>query len=801
MNKYFRTVLIVASIAFAIAGVGPNSGAYAQEETAPIDYIAWEKVAIQAEIALDLQRASTAALENLRKTLATWRARFLSEQGTGVARIETLKSQITALGDPPAEGEIESDVLTERRAQLAMELANLNASRLGAQEAHSRAEGLIRETDVIIRSRNAALLYENQGSPFLVNRWPNAMSEFSSTLRRTGAEIKVSVETNRDRFLYLQDFPRTVFFTVLAFVLLLRGRGWMVKLTAYVQGDMQGARAGIRGMLVSLGQLALPVFGIFALVSAFSASGLLGFRGQIIDEAFYPIGISFFVARWLALRLFPIVRKRPGFIHVSDTDAVKVRRYAGILALFWGLNRLLIKLSNFEGYAAETFGVLQFPLVLFGGLTLIWFGQTFRTSVVNRDPVTAAGGMPAEHRSFRERSVFVFGIGLILLGLAGPVLAALGFAQAGATAVFSSILMLGLLAFVIILSGFFRDVYALLTGKDDEAARQSLVPVLVSFSLALASIPALALIWGARSSDLTEMWERFKTGVSLGDATISPGAFLAFALIFAIGYMATRLLQSTLRSSVLPKTRIDPGAQSAIVSGLGYVGYFIAALVAISTAGIDLSSLAIVIGALSVGIGIGLQNIVSNFVSGIILLIERPISEGDWIAAGGYEGTVREIAVRSTRIETFDRSDVIIPNSDLVSGSVTNYTRGNSVGRAVVSVGVAYGSDTRHVQEVLARAAVVHRMVISDPAPGIHLVNFGADSIDFQIRAVLRDVNYVLTVKSEIMHEIARLFREEGIEIPFAQRDVWLRNPESIAPPKAASPKPAAKPKPKPNPK
>ncbi|MEE9342236.1 MAG: mechanosensitive ion channel domain-containing protein, partial [Gammaproteobacteria bacterium] len=183
-------------------------------------------------------------------------------------------------------------------------------------------------------------------------------------------------------------------------------------------------------------------------------------------------------------------------------------------------------------------------------------------------------------------------------------------------------------------------------------------------------------------------------------------------------------------------------------------------------------------GALSVGIGFGLQNIVNNFVSGLILLFERPIKTGDWVVVGQTEGYVKRIRIRATQIQTFDRSDVIVPNSELISHQLTNWMYQNQHGRARIPVGVAYGSDTEKVKDLLLAVAADHSRVIKTsiaPEPNVLFLGFGDSALNFELRVFIYNISDRLSVVSELNFAIDKAFREQGIEIPFPQRDVHIR--------------------------
>jgi small-conductance mechanosensitive channel len=251
-------------------------------------------------------------------------------------------------------------------------------------------------------------------------------------------------------------------------------------------------------------------------------------------------------------------------------------------------------------------------------------------------------------------------------------------------------------------------------------------------------------------------------------------------LVFAACYALTRLLQTLLRSTVLPRTRLDAGGRNALLAGVGYVGFAVAAIAAVSAAGLNLSNIAIVAGALSVGIGFGLQSIINNFVSGLILLVERPIKVGDRVSVKGQEGFVRRISVRSTEIETGDRASLIVPNSEFIIGTVTNWTHRNALGQVVVKVHVGYQTDPERVRDILQKVGAECPLVLQYPAPGVGFDNFGPNALEFSLSAVVPDVTKASSVQSDLRFRILKAFRAAGIEMPYPQHDVHLRDLDTV---------------------
>ena len=287
---------------------------------------------------------------------------------------------------------------------------------------------------------------------------------------------------------------------------------------------------------------------------------------------------------------------------------------------------------------------------------------------------------------------------------------------------------------------------------------------------------AIALpIWGVSWHGLSGWLKSSEAGGYLERLTFSLSDIATAFLVFAGIMLATRWLQRSLEERIFPQTRLDAGVRHSLKAAVGYIGLVVAAISAVSALGLNLTNIALVAGALSVGIGFGLQTIANNFVSGLILLIERPIKVGDWIVVGDKQGFVRRISVRATEIETFQRANVIIPNSEIISTAVVNLTHRDRAGRIDIPVGIAYGSDVEKAKAVLLRCAAEHPEVVKSPRPQVLLMNFGASALDLELRVHIDRIEHYWTVSSDIRYAVEKAFREAGIEIPFTQTEIRLR--------------------------
>ena len=286
-------------------------------------------------------------------------------------------------------------------------------------------------------------------------------------------------------------------------------------------------------------------------------------------------------------------------------------------------------------------------------------------------------------------------------------------------------------------------------------------------------------MWGLSDAGFQQLNMIIFDGFTVGSLKIIPIRIL-FALITLTLLLAiSRWFRARLELSWLTRTNMDRGAREAMATISGYLGVAISLLVSLSIAGVEFGNVAIIAGALSVGIGFGLQNIVNNFVSGLILLFERPIKTGDWIIVGNTEGYVKKISIRSTQIQTFDQADVIVPNSDLISGQVTNWMLRDVRGRIRIPIGVAYGSDTMLVQKLLLDIANQNPVVITDgssPEPKVLFISFGDSALLFELRVFIQNIDKRFQAASDLNFAIDAAFREHNIQIPFPQRDVHIHN-------------------------
>ncbi|MDR4462992.1 MAG: mechanosensitive ion channel [Nitrospira sp.] len=264
---------------------------------------------------------------------------------------------------------------------------------------------------------------------------------------------------------------------------------------------------------------------------------------------------------------------------------------------------------------------------------------------------------------------------------------------------------------------------------------------------------------------------------SVGDTTITLGTMLYLTVLVVALFYITGKLKTWIVEGLLLRSQVELGVRHAVGNIVRMVFLALGLIIILQTAGINLSSLTVLFGALGIGVGFGLQGVTNNFVSGIILLLERPIKVGDRIEVGNVNGDVINISPRATTIVTNDNIAIIVPNADFISSKVVNWSYTNRNVRFNFPVGVSYGSDPEQVRSVLLEVARAHHGVLKEPGPSVLFDSFGDSALNFVLRVWTRDFSTVPGVlRSELYFAISRAFKEQGIEIPFPQRDLHIKS-------------------------
>lgn len=517
---------------------------------------------------------------------------------------------------------------------------------------------------------------------------------------------------------------------------------------------------------------------------------------QIFQALLWVIAGIYFVYKLARSIVAPT---KPGWrlIDVSDRGARVLLAFAAMMAVVNGIAYL----------AGEATEALDSPIVLSvakGFISSVTIGVLLIALAFVRPMRAADGGVDLPWPRVIRVILLVGGIALIITALVGYI----GLAQFAST----QIVITGALLITIYI-GFltghavskqnvFRETaagryLAEKRGVNDIRLDQLglVVGLVIYVFVVMVGLPLIMLQWGFQSGDIWALLVQLFTEIKVGNITISLLGILVGLLLFVAGYFATHWFQKWLDRNVMARSQVDIGVRNSVNTALGYAGVAIAGLIGISAAGINLSSLALVAGALSLGIGFGLQTIVQNFVSGLILLAERPFKVGDWVVAGTTEGFIRRISVRATEIETFQNQSIIVPNSILINAAVGNWTLRNSLARSEVAVSVGYDSDPRKVMDVLMEIAASHPMILTAPEPNVAFLRFGELALEFELRFYLADILNGGPVRNDVRIAILERFRAEGIEIPFPRRELSVRfgDEAALEEGEAASPEAANK--------
>lgn len=730
----------------------------------------------RVETSLGRDSRSTVELVELGRTLSPVRDQLRERIAAMERDLAQVQARLTQLGAPPAAGApAEPAELAAERAQLSAEVARLDAAIKQARLLAVRAEQL---GQLITERRYAAYareLFTRSASILDPAFWAQAVEAFAQDVETVAALVGAWWYGT----VVPASIPRLVGAVLTLAVVLAAAVALFLRWRRWIAASVPASRLAraSRALWAVLRTAAFEPLVALILVQVLELYGLLpvhlrdlagGFVVAVAIGAFgHGVATGLFAPREPERRLIALDE------HTAQTLARHLAAAARLMALFVFLDvaqRMVLSPPVLIALASMLYALAIVVL-------LVHLLVRLRAIEESRD-----GVRPVDLTWLRS-------IGWLMAALIVIALLA-GYARLAdflAERLIVAVLVLGLVYLLAVgVDALFTETFTAdsMRGRAVAASlglpprRMALVGALLSGAIRLALLLlAVVFVIGPSETTATDLVGTLRAlpfVITVGEAQISLQAVFAAFVVLAVGIVLTRGAKRWLDTEILPRTELESSLRLSVGMIFGYVGIIATISLALAALGIDLQKIALVAGALSVGIGFGLQSIVSNFVSGLILLTERPIRVGDWIVAKGEEGFVRRIRVRATEVETFDRASVIIPNSDLISGVVKNWTHADLLGRITVKVGVSYDSDPEAVRDVLLAVAAEHPAVLRDPPPRVFFMAFGDSALEFELRCIVNDVQQALRVRSELNFAVLAQFRRAGIQIPFPQRDVHI---------------------------
>jgi small-conductance mechanosensitive channel len=743
---------------------------------------------VQRELIAPEQSAQT--LAEKRATIEEIRSRARSHATALKAPIADLNSRLNQLGPPPAGGVGEADPIASERATLDKALARFTAAERQLTLIAVEAEQLSARISAMQRDRFVAQIFDANRSVFNPLLWWEGARSLGLLAERLGTLVGVWYGE-----VVTRTSPGGLALAVVAIaglplltLLIYRPleRRFEPVLRARSPTNLDRLWRVARAVILMAVVLALVLVAAAAVVQWLSIS-TPRFEA-LLAILFRLVAIFLLVATFARTILAP---RLPAW-RLPRLDDGRTRKLARLgsaasllLAIEASTSPLVELLFLPIAFAVGQSALLTVLMCLTGIAALRVLGP-------GGTPGQAAGADPLRGRDTyfdwlahgTQIAWFIIAFALVALALGYVALAHFVVFNAVETLIYVSVLYLvrqlvdELIAATQRASAIGTLLRNTLSLSDRAVARISvMLGVLVDLIIVIIGIPIVLLQWTDIWIDIGGLLRSGFSGFEVAGVEIELAVLVSALAILMVGLVITNLLTRWLDRRVLARSQLGKGVRDSVKKAIGYTGVILAAVLALISAGVGFSNLALIAGALGVGIGFGLQSIVNNFVSGLILLAERPVKVGDWIVVGAGEGFVKQINVRSTEIETFDSCTIIVPNSNLIAEPVKNWTHRDTVGKMTVPVTVARDSEPEKVRDILLACAKSHKGVLRDPEPAVLLNRFGDSGLDFVLSFHVEDVLWGVHVASDIRFAILRSFREAGVVMPYPQREIVMRSP------------------------